>query len=278
MAQLQKYFEKIIHRSHPHGDFMLNFKELDFTISEFWELSSAITRNYNSITMTEYLSSDFLPEKFALIRHDVDRMPKNSLETAKMESKLGIRATYYFRTTKNAFIPKIIKEISNLGHEIGYHYEVLSETNGDYDKAIALFEHNLAEFRKICDVKTICMHGRPLSKFDNRDLWKVKDFKKFGILGEAYLSAGKDLNYFSDTGRSWSSKNSLRDFIPEKNENFSVDTTPELIDLVESKKLNNIYILSHPERWSCSMLDWGLYFGMDFAVNVVKKGLMAVRK
>lgn len=257
---------------------MFDLNEFDFTIHEFWQLSQALARNYESITMAEYLSSNSLPKNFALIRHDVDRMPANSLETARIEHELGIKATYYFRTTKNVFDPAIIKEVASLGHEIGYHYEVLSETAGDYDKAIALFEENLAKFRKICDVKTICMHGRPLSKFDNRDLWKVHDFKTFGLLGEAYLSAGKDLNYFSDTGRTWGSKNSLRDFIPGKTENFSVDTTAELIDLIESKKLSNFYILTHPERWSRTMINWGLYYGMDFAVNFVKKGLMAVRK
>lgn len=253
--------------------------KLDFTIPEFWDLSSSVVRNYKPITMAEYFSSESLPKKFALIRHDVDRMPGNSLKTARIESELGIKATYYFRATKNVFIPKIIQEIADLGHEIGYHYEVLSEAAGDYSKAIKLFEHHLSEFRKICDVKTISMHGRPLSKFDNRDLWKVYDFRKFSILGEAYLSVGHELNYLSDTGRSWSTKNSLRDFIPGgKTENFSVDATSELIDLVESRELNNLYILSHPERWSSSMFDWSLYFGMDFAVNFVKKGLIAVRK
>ena len=257
---------------------MFNLKELDFSIPEFWELSSSLIRNYKPVTMTEYVSLERLPKKFAVIRHDVDRMPSHSLETAKIESELGIKATYYFRATKNVFIPKIIKEIADLDHEIGYHYEVLSDANGDYSKAIKLFENYLSEFRKICDITTISMHGRPLSKFDNRDLWKVHDFHKFGILGEAYLSAGKELNYFSDTGRSWGTKNSLRDFIPGKTGNCSVNTTSELIDLVESNKLNNIYILSHPERWSSSMFDWRLYFGMDFAVNFVKKGLMAVKK
>ncbi len=258
--------------------YMFNLKELDFTIPEFWDLSNSLARNYKPITMAEYFSFEHLPKRFAIIRHDVDRMPGNSLKTARIESELGIKATYYFRATKNVFIPKIIKEISDLDHEIGYHYEVLSDAAGDYSKAIKLFEHHLSEFRKICDIKTISMHGRPLSKYDNRDLWKVHDFRKFGILGEAYLSAGHELNYLSDTGRSWGTKNCLRDFIPGKNENFSVDTTSELIDLVESKELDNLYILSHPERWSSSMIDWGLYFGMDFAVNFVKKGLMAVRK
>lgn len=265
-------------KSLPPVIYMFNLNELDFTIPEFWDLSSALVRNYKPVTMAEYFSSEHLPEKFAVIRHDVDRMPGNSLATARIESELGIKATYYFRATKKVFIPKIMKEIEDLGHEIGYHYEVLSEAAGDYSKAIKLFEHHLSEFRKICDISTISMHGRPLSKFDNRDLWRAHDFRKFGILGEAYLSAGKELNYFSDTGRSWGTKYCLRDFIPGKTEEISVETTSELIDLIESKKLNNLYILSHPERWSSSMIDWSLYFGMDFAVNFVKKGLMAVRK
>lgn len=257
---------------------MLNLKELDFSIPAFWELSSSLARNYEPLTMTEYFSSKHLPEKFAIIRHDVDRMPGHSLETARIESELGIKATYYFRATKNVFKPEIIKEISNMGHEIGYHYEVLSEAAGNYSKAIKLFENHLSEFRKICDISTISMHGRPLSKFDNKDLWKVHDFHKLGIIGEAYLSAGQELNYFSDTGRNWGIKNNLRDFIPGKSKDSSVNTTSELIGLIESNKINNIYILTHPERWSSSMFDWSIYFGMDFAVNFVKKGLMAVRK
>jgi hypothetical protein len=257
---------------------MFTLNELDFSIPEFWDLSSSLVQNYKPVTMAEYFSSDHLPEKFTIIRHDVDRMPGNSLETARIESELGIKATYYFRATKKVFSPKIMKEIADLGHEIGYHYEVLSDASGDYSKAIKLFEHNLSEFRQICDITTISMHGRPLSKFDNRDLWKVHDFRKFGILGEAYLSVGKDLNYFSDTGRSWGTKYSLRDIIPGKTEKFSIETTSELIHLIESKKLDNLYILSHPERWSSSVIDWSLYFGMDFAVNFVKKGIMAVRK
>ena len=38
-------------------------------------------------------------------------------------------------------------KIHDLGHEIGYHYEVLSKANGDYEKAMKLFEQELSEFR-----------------------------------------------------------------------------------------------------------------------------------
>ena len=69
---------------------------------------------------------------------------------------------------------------------------------------------------RITDVKTICMHGSPLSRYDNRDLWNRYDFKDCWIVGEAYLSI-KDVNYFSDTGRSWNWKNKMRDFMMDNN-------------------------------------------------------------
>ncbi|MEZ5146706.1 MAG: hypothetical protein R2759_06400 [Bacteroidales bacterium] len=37
---------------------------------------------------------------------------------------------------KNHYDSDIIKQIANLGHEIGYHYDDLSHTHGDYTKAI----------------------------------------------------------------------------------------------------------------------------------------------
>ena len=40
-----------------------------------------------------------------------------------------------------------------------------------FELAICDFERNLRRFRKLYPVKTICMHGSPLSKWDNRDLW-----------------------------------------------------------------------------------------------------------
>jgi hypothetical protein len=40
---------------------------------------------------------------------------------AKLEAALGIKATYYFRTIPKTFKPEIIKEIVDIGHELGYH-------------------------------------------------------------------------------------------------------------------------------------------------------------
>jgi hypothetical protein len=255
---------------------MLGLKNMDFTINKFRTLCEAVATNYPTVTMAEYFEGNH-PDRFILMRHDVDRMPGHALETAKIEHELGIKSTYYFRAIKNTFKPDIMKEIEDMGHEVGYHYEDLSVANGDHEKAIKLFESNLHQFREVCNIKTVCMHGRPLSKYDNRDMWKNHDFKDFGIKGETYLSAGSELNYFSDTGRTWSQKNSLRDFLSNGEQRFVAEATDDLIDLIKNKNTDNYYILTHPERWSMNTADWSFYFGMDTAVNVVKKGLKVVR-
>ena len=73
---------------------------------------------------------------------------------------------------ESVFDKTIIKKIVGLGHEIGYHHEDLSLSRGDYKVAIKHFKVAMDRFRKLYPVKTICMHGSPLSKWDNRDLWK----------------------------------------------------------------------------------------------------------
>lgn len=257
---------------------MLTHHKLDFTLDKFRQLCSSMEKKYNFITMEEYVTAgDKLPERFVLMRHDIDRYAKDALKAARIEQEFGIRATYYFRSNKAVFVPKIINEIERMGHEVGYHYEVLSTAKGDYQKAIKLFEKDVHKFRNICNLKTICMHGAVLSKYDNRDLWKYYDFRNFGLVGEAYLSVGKNLNYFTDTGRGWNSKSNLRDFIPGKNEKIFAKTTDDLIELIESQEMSNFYISLHPERWKSNVVHWGLYWLQDFAFNSGKKVLTTVR-
>lgn len=256
---------------------MLDIKSYDFTIHKFRQLCEAVSGTYPTMTMAEYLEKPH-SDSYILMRHDVDRVPERALVTAKIEQELGIRSTYYFRMKKMLFKPEIINQIKDMDHEIGYHYETLSDANGDYEKALDLFRSNLERFREVCEVKTICMHGRPLSKYDNRDLWKRYDFRDFGILGEAYISIGKNLNYFSDTGRTWGHKNSIRDCIPNKVERDLAETTDDLINLIKKKELSNFYILTHPERWPSSTLGWGLHYTADVSVNLGKKVIMELRE
>ena len=139
----------------------------DFTLDKYEELLQAL-EDFEIFTVLSYLEER--PKKnFVILRHDIDRKPINALRMAELENQREIKSTYYFRSTNDVFKPEIIRRIHGLGHEIGYHYETLSKTKGDYEEAIKVFEFQLNEFRKLCEVKTIAMHGSPLSKYDNKD-------------------------------------------------------------------------------------------------------------
>lgn len=233
---------------------------IDFTFAKYTDLCETIVAaGYSTLTFTQFFSLHNMAEQVIILRHDVDRKPERALQMAKIENCLGIRSTYYFRKNENVFKPAMINEIVNMGHEIGYHYEVLDKTKGDYEKAISLFEAELQEFRNICDVKTICMHGNPFSKWVNKDLWTEYNFTDFGITGEPYLSIDyKKVLYLTDTSRRWNSKFSVKDVVGA-NANQPIEktkSTDDVIRLINGGDIEQMCILAHPERWSDSFGAW----------------------
>ncbi len=232
---------------------------------------------YTPVTVERYLAGGS-NGRTVILRHDVDRKPENALKMAELEHGLGVTSTYYFRHP-HTFIPEIIEQVLSLGHEVGYHYEVLAKAKGDYEKAIGLFARELEEFRSLCDVRTICMHGSPLSRYDNRDLWKRYDFGEFGIVGEAYLSmAGKDLRYLTDTGRNWGGRHSVRDAMPGAGAvPPSVATTDDLARWIGSAGEKRLYLTVHPERWAMSEGERAIGSLTDLAVNMGKAVFVAMR-
>jgi hypothetical protein len=249
----------------------------DFTMAKYGELCRVLLgAGYTPVTVYQYLTEPPCG-RTVVLRHDVDRKPENALKMAELEHALGVTSTYYFRHP-HTFIPEIIEQVLSLGHEVGYHYEVLAKARGDYEEAIDLFARELEEFRSLCDVRTICMHGSPLSRYDNRDLWKRYDFGEFGIAGEAYLSmAGKDLRYLTDTGRNWGGKHSVRDAMPGAGAvPPSVATTDDLARWIGSAGEEGLYLTVHPERWAMSEGEWAVSYSQDVVSNFGKKVLMMV--
>lgn len=159
-------------------------------------------RDYRFQTVLDFLQNP--TSKTIILRHDVDRKALCAWRMACIEAELGIKGTYYFRIFPAAYNEKIIKAIADLGHEIGYHYEDFSSVKGDWELGIRSFEKNLEKLRAISPVKTICMHGSPLSKFDNRLLWQKFDYRNYGIIGEPYFDIDfNEVLYLTDTGRRW---------------------------------------------------------------------------
>ena len=102
---------------------------MDFTLKTYKNLLQALkTRGFSFYTFSRYLQQEHPnePKQQVILRHDVDLLPKNALQTAKIEHSLGIRSTYFFRIIPETFKPDIIQQIADVGHEIGYHYEDLT--------------------------------------------------------------------------------------------------------------------------------------------------------
>jgi hypothetical protein len=204
---------------------------------------------------------------------------------AKLENDLGIQSSYYFRSVPFVFKPDIIKQIAALGHEIGYHYEDLSLTNGDVEKAYESFKKNLEAFRKLYPVKTICMHGSPRSKWDSREIWGKYDYKKLGIIGEPYFDVDyNEVFYLTDTGRRWDGwKMNVRDKVAHqkkwKEKGLVFHSTNEIIKAAENNQLpNKIMINTHPHRWFDNYWGWGKELILQNLKNLVKRLIVKYKK
>ena len=246
----------------------------DFTLDKYeMFLKSAIKSGYQLVSYQDFLKNDF--DKVLILRHDVDKKPQNSLRTAQLQNRLGVKGTYYFRAVPESFDIDVIQQIAALGHEIGYHYEDLTICKGDYEKAIIHFEKWLNKLRAFYPVKTVCMHGSPLSKHDNRKLWDKYSYKDYDLIAEPYFDI--DFNkvfYITDTGRKWDgNKVSVRDKVESKFD-LSFHTTDELIVAFENGKLpNKIMQNIHPQRWSNNGLEWWQELVMQNVKNSIKKAI-----
>lgn len=286
----------------------------DFTFQKYIQLIQALQcRGFFFLIFEKQF--EVSPGKCLILRHDVDRRPENSLEMARLEKKLGISGTYYFRVVPESYDLQIMEKIAQLGHEIGYHYEDVDlvikneklkiNNNEDLDGVIYLayesFCNNLEMLRKNFDIKTICMHGSPKSKYDNKLIWTKYDYRELGISGEPYFDIDfSEVLYLTDTGRRWDGDSfSVRDKVSSRKyevcskkmsgdektkrrgdkqevsgnlqEKFRFHSTQDIINAAEAGELpEKIMITVHPQRWTDDPVLWVKEFVWQNVKNVVK--------
>lgn len=248
---------------------------MDFTLSIYTDLLKSLQKNgYSFQTFEEFMAKP--DKKVVVLRHDIDKLPENAVAVAKIEKNLGIKASYYYRIVKESNVPELIREVAKMGHEIGYHYEDLTLAKGDKQAAIKLFEKNLAYFRTFYPVTTACMHGSPMTKWDNKDTWKEYNYKDYGIMAEPYFDV--DYNkvfYITDTGRSWNSTGvSVRDKV-DSGFDIRVKSTEHFIGLANEGKLpDKIIMNTHCQRWFEPGLNWFKELLLQNTKNQVKRFLV----
>jgi hypothetical protein len=256
-----------------------NKRVRDFSISTYHSLLDELEgAGYCFQTFRSYLKQP--AERTIILRHDVDDRKQHSLEFARIQARRGITGVYYFRIVPQSFDPAVIREIYEMGHEIGYHYEDMDLANGEPRRAMELFEQHLAKLRALAPVSTICMHGSPRSKYDNKDLWKHYDYRDHDLVGEPYFDLDfRRVFYLTDTGRRWDGhKVSIRDKVVN-HFNLSFHSTQEIIDSVRQGAFpDQVMFTFHPQRWTD---DHGLWLREKYLQglkNGVKYWLLKFRK
>jgi hypothetical protein len=217
---------------------------------------------------------------YAILRHDVDRLPSWAVALARVEQRECVAATYYFRCNAAGKFPDAaVRAISAAGHEVGYHYECLSACGGDREAALAMFARNLAAFRELASCRSVAMHGAPLSRHRNQDLLLGFDLAAFDLEADASLSFEQTvLAYFTDTGGRWNADRvtNFRDRVGRSEGGYPDPFDPDFAAWLR-RFPDPVYIATHPERWAQTSAGFAHAAIRDSATNAVKQLIRMTR-
>ncbi len=133
--------------------------------------------------------------------------------------------------------------------------------------------------RTVADIKTICMHGSPRSKFDNKDIWKKYDYRELGIIGEPYLDIDfNEVFYLTDTGRRWDGYKVSNQQKKWEEQGLIFHSTQDIINVLRANRLpDKIMMTFHPQRWTNNPILWTKELVMQNVKNVVKKVMIKLK-
>ena len=248
-------------------------KTRDFTFRKYKELLSSLKEAGYEFRTFESFCEGNNKGRYVMLRHDVDLLPSHSVQCAEIEAGMDIHSSYYFRIVNKSNHPESIRSIVKMGHELGYHYEVLSASKGNYQQAIQNFKKNLSYFRNFYPVRTISMHGSPTSRYDNRDMWKEYDYHTWDVIGEPYFDIDyRKVMYLTDTGHCWNGQLfNIRDKVAG-NSLMNLASTDDIILAAKQGLLpDKIMINTHPQRWTDNKWEWWTESTTQWAKNQAKR-------
>lgn len=222
----------------------------EFTYKNYLALLTEINKlNYSIGPLCEFPATG----NAVILRHDIDFSIFKALEMAKIENKAGIRATYFVLMTSpfyNALSLEnliALKEIYQLGHEIGLHYdcslfEGLSQEQMNQRMKLQI---NTLETMLGIEISSISQHKPATSKIhpkflEYRDAYLPQFTKEIAYLSDSRMHFGAPdvLAFFKNNPRSqlvihpiwWNEKSEDRKTIFK---NFKVTVTNELMDHID---------------------------------------------
>jgi hypothetical protein len=151
----------------------------------------------------------------------------------------------------------ILKKIASFGHEIGYHYDVLDNNDGDKDKALSEFRKALSDFADNGFViKTVCPHGNPLKKrvgySSNKDFFldtKIREL--FNDIEDIYITfpdlVPSNYLYITDAKYSYFYRDAKNTRTDATEELLPLDNIDEVVSMI--KDGHSMVISTHSHRY-----------------------------
>ena len=185
------------------------------------------------------------PQKFILLRHDVEFSPQRALQMSKIEYEHNIKSSYFFQVTNNSYnilskknIDRV-REMHFMGHKIGLHFHL----NGLED--ITIIKNRIKKEAELLSA----YFGFPIDRFSFHrppdfvlektvevlGLINAYDKKFFNYTKDAtQLNFDKDVKYIADS--KWTQWSYTQPYLyPTKN---------------FLQQYNKIQILVHPFVWT----------------------------
>jgi hypothetical protein len=159
------------------------------------QYTTAIAQGYQVITCEQYVEmKDYgLPEKVIINRVDIDFSVKKAERLLDIFERLGIKGTFFIRLHAKEYNPfsfesyRIIKRIKSLGHEIGYHSEIVDQAAIWEEDAAKCLRKDIAVINSLYDISIggVASHGG-MTGLNNLAFWKNHHAEEFGLKYEAY--------------------------------------------------------------------------------------------
>lgn len=178
-------------------------------------LQVARKQKYKVMSLLEfYLNREELAhQKVLALRHDIDNnIPKGVRLFFDLEKEYGASATYYFRLKTFFRMAQLVRDISEYGSEVGYHFEEPADLAKRYKmrsprelereesrkRIDEMMEHNIQGIHSTLgiQVKSLCSHNDFYNRrlgVENHAFLSNRVRQKFNILFEAYDSSFMDL-------------------------------------------------------------------------------------
>lgn len=159
------------------------------------EYRALLAAGYEVITCSDYARRKHgsLPALALVNRVDIDVSMKRADRLCQIFDQLGIKATFFVRLHGFEYNPfsfenyRILKQIVQSGHEVGYHSEIVDQAEIWGEDPADCLRRDIDVLNRMLGIRMVgvASHGG-MTGSNNLDFWKDRRPEEFGLLYEAY--------------------------------------------------------------------------------------------